>query len=59
MNFLKIFGTYFDALQDFLKVHKNTGENMFAKYLSADDCFITTINHDNNNDAICFLITGH
>ena len=43
MNFQKIFGTYFDVLQDFLKVHKNTGENMFAKYLSSDGCFIKTI----------------
>ena len=38
MNFPKIFGTYFDVLQDFLKVHKNTGE-----YLSSDGCFMKTI----------------
>ena len=24
--------------KNFLKVHKNTGKNMFAKYLSVDDC---------------------
>ena len=29
--------------KNFLKVHKNTGEKMFAKYLSADDCFVKTI----------------
>ena len=29
--------------KNFLKVHKNTGKNMFAKYLSADDCFVKTI----------------
>ena len=48
VNFLKIFGTYFDTLQEFSqnfskssqKVHKNTGEKMFAKYLSADGCFV-------------------
>ena len=39
--------------QNFLKVHKNTGE----KYLSADGCFVktNTINCDDNDDAICFL----
>ena len=34
---------------------------MFAKYLYADDCFvkaIDTINCDDNNNAICFLILG-
>ena len=32
----------------------------FAKYLSADDCFVktNTINCDDNNDATCFLILG-
>ena len=29
--------------KNFLKVHKNTGEKMFAKYLSADGCFVKTI----------------
>ena len=28
--------------KNFLKLHKNTGEKMFAKYLSADDCFQKT-----------------
>ena len=48
VNFLKIFGTYFDALQEFSqkfskslqRVYKNTAEEMFAKYLSADGCFV-------------------
>ena len=34
---------------------------MFAKYLSADGCFVKkkkTINCDDNDDAICFLILG-
>ena len=41
---------------NFLKVHKNTGE----KYLSAYQCFVktNTINCDDNDDAICFLILG-
>ena len=29
--------------KNFLKVHKNTGEEMFVKYLSADGCFVKTI----------------
>ena len=29
--------------KNFLKVHKNTGEKMFTKYLSADGCFVKTI----------------
>ena len=29
--------------KNFLKVHKNTGEEMFAKHLSADGCFVKTI----------------
>ena len=29
--------------ENFLKVHKNTVEKMFAKYLSADGCFVETI----------------
>ena len=29
--------------KNFLKVHKNTSKNMFAKYLSADDCFVKTM----------------
>ena len=29
--------------KNFLKVHKNTGKNMFAKYLSADDFFVKTM----------------
>ena len=36
--------------QDFLKVHKNNGEKIFAKYLSADGCFIKT-NTINCNDS--------
>ena len=46
--------------KNFLKVHKNTGKNMFAKSLCRwlfrknND----TINCDDNDDAICFLIQG-
>ena len=29
--------------KNFLKVHKNTDEKMFAKYLSADGCFVKAI----------------
>ena len=32
--------------KNFLKVHKNTGEKMFAKYLSANGCLITYDNDD-------------
>ena len=48
------------AARYFLKVHKKTGEKMFAKYLSADGCFVktNTINCDDNDNAICFLILG-
>ena len=38
--------------QNFIKVHKNTGGKIFAKYLSADGCFVktNTINcYDNDN----------
>ena len=40
--------------QNFLKVHKNTGEKIFAKYLSADGCFVktNTINCDDNENAM-------
>ena len=40
--------------QNFLKVHKNTGEKIFAKYLSADGCFVktNTINCDDNDNAM-------
>ena len=31
-----------DALREFLKVHKNTGEKKFAKYLSIDGSFVKT-----------------
>ena len=39
---------------NFLKVHKNTGKKIFAKYLSADDCFVktNTINCDDNDNAM-------
>ena len=41
--------------KNFPKVHKSTGEKMFAKYLYADSCFVKTIillklmNHDISN----------
>ena len=44
--------------QNFLKDGKNTGKKtLFAKYLSADGCFVktNTINCDDKDDAICFL----
>ena len=59
VNFLNSFGTLFWCAAR--KVHKKTAKNMFAKYLYADDCFvkaIDTINCDDNNNAICFLILG-
>ena len=31
------------SCKNFLKVHKNTGEKMFAKYLSVDSCFLKSI----------------
>ena len=54
MKFVKLFRTYFDALLEFIKVHKNSGENFFAKYLSADGCFVktNTINCDDNDNAM-------
>ena len=46
--------------KNFLKVHKNTGKKMFAKYLSAGDCLVktNTISCGDNGDAICFIILG-
>ena len=35
VNFLKFFERYFDS-------HKNTGEKIFAKYLSTNNCFVIT-----------------
>ena len=50
---------------NFLKVHKNTGEKIFAKYLSADGCFVetNTINCDYNDNTMfpntrVFAFTG-
>ena len=39
---------------NFLKVHKNTGEKKFAKYLAADGCFVktNTIDCDDNDNAM-------
>ena len=39
---------------NFVKVNKDTGEKIFAKYLSADGCFVktNTINCDDNNNAM-------
>ena len=59
VNFLKPFGTYFDALLEFSKsLHKNTGEKIIAKYLSAGGWSVktNTINCDDKDNAICFLI---
>ena len=40
--------------KNFLKVYKNTGEKILAKYLSADGCFVktNTINCDDNDNAM-------
>ena len=40
--------------QNFIKVHKNTGGKIFAKYLSADGCFVktNTINCDDYDNAM-------
>ena len=40
--------------QNFLKVCKNTGEKLFARYLSTDGCFVKTetINCDDNDNAM-------
>ena len=40
--------------KNFLKVHKNTVEKIFAKHLSADGCFVksNTINCDDNDSAM-------
>ena len=44
VNFLNIFGAFsLMRCKNFLKVHKNTGKNMFVKYLPADDCFVKTM----------------
>ena len=40
--------------QNFQKVHKNTGEKIFAKYLSSDGYFVktNTINCDDDDNAM-------
>ena len=60
VNFLKLFGTYFDALLEFSKSSRKYWQKKLAKYLSADGCFVktNTINCDDNDDATCFLILG-
>ena len=47
MNFVKLFERYFDS-------HKNTGEKIFAKYLSTNGCFVITnaINCDDKDNAM-------
>ena len=39
---LKFLVRFLMRCNNFLKVHKNTGENFFAKYLSAYCCFVKT-----------------
>ena len=60
VNFLKLFETYFDALLEFSKSSQKYWRKKFAKYLSADGCFVKTniSNCDDNDDATCFLILG-
>ena len=44
MNFLKISKErFFDPLQEFSKSLQKYCQKMFAKYLSADGCFVKTI----------------
>ena len=31
------------SCKNFLEVHKNAGEKMFAKYLSVDGCFLKSL----------------
>ena len=42
--------------KNFLKIHKNIGKKMLAKYLFADGCFIKTILLMYNDDTICSFI---
>ena len=58
LNFLKLFGTYFDALLEFSKSSQKYWRKKFAKYLFADGCFVksNTFNCDDNDNATCFLI---
>ena len=54
VKFLKLFGTYFDALLEFSKSSQKYWRKKFAKYLSADGCFVktNTINCDDNDNAM-------
>ena len=54
VNFLKLFETYFDALLEFSKSSQKYWRKKFAKYLSADGCFVktNTINCDDNDNAM-------
>ena len=53
---IRHFKTYFDALL----VDNNTGKKIFAKYLSADGCFVktNTINCDDNDNAMFPITRG-
>ena len=47
------------SCKNFLKVYKNAGEKMFAKSLCGWLFFkIITINCNDNDNAICFVILG-
>ena len=39
----KFWNVFLMRCKNFLEFHKNTGKNMFPKYLSEDDCFVKTI----------------
>ena len=54
VNFLKLFETYFDALLEFSESSQKYWPKIFAKYLSADGCFVktNTINCDDNDNAM-------
>ena len=54
VKFRKRWGCILIRCLNFLKVHQNTGEKIFAKYLSTDDCFVktNTISCDDNDNAM-------
>ena len=57
VNFLELFGTYFNALLECSKsLQKYCRKKKIATYLSADGCFVkpNNISCDDNDNAICF-----
>ena len=60
VNFLKLFGTYFDVLLEFSESLQRYQRKKFAKCLSANGCFVktNTFNFHDHDDATCFLLLG-